>query len=214
MLFLKKYHLKKRLLCELSLSWKAQATKRLISQLRCTSISMSLTLYAELFLCTKFTEMVYDNSTWTYLWQRFIYLFANFSLEKSANRLLHVWMVDCFQGYIEGGYAVFFHISLLYLYAWIRAKMSPGIRPSVQPLDMERGGTHNCIKETASRDSSCACNIIVPFDSIIIINLAMKKKTRRNTNRPRDNAAARVIDVYRFVSHRQRSPISSRRVSI
>ena len=104
--------------------------------------------------------------------------------------------VDCFQGYIEGGYAAFFHISLLYLYAWIRAKMSPGMRPSVQSLDMERGGTHNCIKETASRNSSCACNIIVPFDSIIIINLAMKKKIRRNTNRPQDNAAARTIDVY------------------
>ncbi|KYM89873.1 hypothetical protein ALC53_02185 [Atta colombica] len=68
--------------------------------------------------------------------------------------------VDCFQG----GYAAFFRISLLYLYAWIRAKMSPGTRPSVQPLDMERGDTHNCIKETDSRDSSCACNIIVPFE--------------------------------------------------
>jgi len=36
---------------------------------------------------------------------------------------------------------------------------------------------HNYIKETALRrkDSSCTCNIVVPFDSVIIIDLAVKK---------------------------------------
>lgn len=85
---------------------------------------------------------------------------------------------------LGGGCAAFFCTSLLYLCAcqWIRAGTSPYSRrgPSNRPLDTERGGARNCIKERLRReDSSRARGVAVPSDSIIIIDLAVKKKNPR-----------------------------------
>lgn len=81
------------------------------------------------------------------------------------------------------------------LFAWFALRLyGPG--GAVDPTSRHRrgrGGTKGCIKKkTTLRRRFTACGAVVPFDSIIIIGLVVKKKTRRNTNQSRDNATRTV----------------------
>lgn len=93
-----------------------------------------------------------------------------------------------------------------------------GLRPDLStPREAVRT---SCIKKERLRgeDSSPAFirhRASSPFDSIIIIDLAAKKKTRRNTNKPRDNASRESGTRIRFVLFASRTFTNgSRRVVV
>jgi len=78
---------------------------------------------------------------------------------------------------------------------------SPGGGGLQSDFSTPREAVPNCIKEwLRGVDSSRTCSIVAPFDLIIIIDLAAKKKIRRNINKPRDNTAARTDTYIRFIS--------------